>query len=73
MEEFVEMIPNENKCWVNKNNHKFIHSKTNKGLPLYIENTEEAIEEFKNEYKEVDIISDETLDEEAIEVSVAEA
>ena len=51
----IKMTPAPNKCWQNKKGHKFIHSITGKGLPLYVEDTEEARAIFNENYKQVNI------------------
>lgn len=51
----IEMKPEINKCWQNKKGHKFIHTNGKIGLPLYIEDTEEAKAKFNEEYTQVNI------------------
>lgn len=54
--DMIKKIPSENKCWKDNNTgHKFIHSSGIKGIPLYIENTDKAKENFINNFSEVDI------------------
>ena len=50
---YIEMKPEKGKCWQNKKGHKFIHTNGLEGLPLYIEDTEEAKAAFNEEYEEV--------------------
>ena len=51
----IEIRPAEGKCWQNKRGHKFIHTNGKTGLPLYIEDTEEARVNFNKQYIQVDI------------------
>ena len=63
----IEMKPNANKCWQNKKGHKFIHTNERVGLPLYVhyeenenaeieeENKRVALEEFNQNYTQVEI------------------
>ena len=53
--EMIAMIPEEGKCWKNSNGHKFVHTNGKIGLPLYIEDNEEAKKEFREEYIQVNI------------------
>lgn len=50
----ITMTPRKGKCFQNKRTgHKFIHSVTGGGLPLYIKEEEQAT--FYNIYQEVNI------------------
>lgn len=51
----IVKVPAPNRCWQNKRGFKFIHTNGKKGLPIYIEDTEEAIAEFNANYTEVNI------------------
>ena len=51
----IEMKPEEGKCWQNKRGHKFVHTNGVKGLPIYIEDTEEAKTKFNSDYTQVNI------------------
>ena len=51
----VTMTPKPGFCFQNKKGHKFIHTSGKFGLPLFIEDTEEAKAKFVNEYTQVKI------------------
>lgn len=51
----IEMKPANGKCWQNKLGHKFVHTNGKIGLPLYIDDTQEARVQFYKYYTEVRI------------------
>lgn len=51
----IEIKPAKGFCFQNKKGHKFVHTNGRIGLPLFIEDTEEAKTRFNQNYIQVRI------------------